>query len=198
MLAPRGAVALLKVFSRADGVNEITFAIEDKTRKMVLEVAAGPTLLQRMWDLLDKEMDSIFKYQDKSEQGVFLHKTRARAQAEMIALFMTPHFTTADGIAVEARRRYNARQEGTPDYDPEYETPGLGSRRYQPPPGIDKYSPSRTEKKAPTPKVKNVKALPPEAIPGVKLAMESGKFTVPQLAKMYGVSEDTVREAVAS
>lgn len=199
MWAPRDAVALLSVFGRKDGMNEITYACSDGSRKMVLEVADSPTLVQRMWDMLDETMSSLMNPPGDPEKRDL--KIRARAQAEFIAMFMKPHFTTADMIAVEARRRYNARQEGTPEYDPEYETPGLGTRRYEPPPGTPRFSrdakPESTKKTA-APKAKASKPLPPEAIPGAKMAIESGKFTVAQIAQMYSVSEEAVRTAVGS
>lgn len=180
-------------------MNEITYACSDGSRKMVLEVAAGPTLVQQMWQALDATMDSLMNPPGDPEKREL--KVRARAQAEFIALFMKPHFTTADMVAVEARRRYNARQEDTPEYDPEYETPGLGSKRYTPPPGTPVLSretkPAAKKASAPA-KSKSTKPLPPEAIPGVKMALESGKFTVAQIAQMYGVSEEAVRSAVGS
>lgn len=194
MLGPRDAVALLSVFGRLDGVNEITFEVKDGTRKMVLEVAAGPTLLQRMWDELDATMNSLKNDAPGSPELNEL-KVRARAQAEFIAMFMVPHFRTANEVAKEAMRRYQARQGG----DKEYETPGLGTRRFEPPPGVNKYAPTpkNTPKKAAVaaPKVKNTKPLPDKAKPGVALALKSGKFTKQQLATMYGVSIETI-EAV--
>ena len=83
------------------------------------------TLVQQMWDKLDECMDSI----KDPQESVYIesNKTRARAFAECIAIFMPPFFTSADEVAREAGRRWQARQAG----DTEYETPGIGARRYE-------------------------------------------------------------------
>jgi hypothetical protein len=87
-----------------------------------------------MWDKLDYEMDQLKGYWSKDGTWVSgrpvdpeYHKHRARALAECIAIFMTPFFETADDIAREAIRRWEARR----DSDTEYETAGLGIRRYE-------------------------------------------------------------------
>lgn len=199
MYAPNDAVALLRVFSRADGINEVTFACSNGSRKMVLEMSAGPTLVQKMWMELDTTMDSLMKAarqkpvdeDDAKQVQTVVHelRIRARAQGEMLAMFMYPHFNNTDEIAQEAKRRWNARQVG----DTEYETAGIGSRRFEPPPG----TPARTTPSGPVKStVKNVKQLSSEDTEAVKNALESGMFTAEQLAKAYGVSVDTVKSVV--
>lgn len=91
------------------------------------------TLVEQMWDKLDTEMDWIKGHHDPETQAWTFdpesgpRKVRARAIAECIQIFMTPFFETANEVAAEAARRHKARVEG----DKEYETPGLGSRRYE-------------------------------------------------------------------
>ena len=198
MLCPRDVVYLISVFGRRDGVTEITFATKDGTRKKVNTVTGGPTLLQRTWDMLDAELDAIIANQFGDEAEILKHKTRARAIAEVLAMFMVPHFETADEIAKEAGRRHKAKLDG----DTEYETPGLGSRKFEPPAGTrslasearDK-SPRRAAKKS---AAVAQKRMPSEAIPGAKQALEMKMMTVAQIAKMYGVTEDEVKRAVGA
>ena len=83
------------------------------------------TLVQQMWDLLDDVMNELMDATDEKEKDFY--KSRARAIAECIAIFMKPFFDTADEIAREAVRRHKARQDG----DTEYETAGIGARRYE-------------------------------------------------------------------
>jgi hypothetical protein len=59
-------------------------------------------------------------------------KGKARGIAEMIAIFMNPHFTDANEVAREAKRRADARAR----LDESYETAGLGQRRYEHPPSV--------------------------------------------------------------
>jgi hypothetical protein len=207
LYGPLAHVTWLSANIRLDGIAEIRWAMPDGTVRTTNQMAAGPTLVMKMWDALDKSMTEIMeaKYPVDQERA----KIRARAQAEFIALYMTPHFTTADSVAIEARKRYNARQKDTPEYDPEYETPGLGTRRYQPPPGTEKYGVnSRTEpgksvsktRKAPGSSSSSSKAtrtgkkLPEDSLATIKQGVETGMFTVAQISKMYSVSEDEVKE----
>lgn len=81
------------------------------------------TLVQQMWDKLDAEYAEIKRGSIDPEYN----KARARAFAECIAIFMRPFFETADDIVKEAMRRYDAKAAG----DTEYETPGIGHRRYE-------------------------------------------------------------------
>lgn len=81
------------------------------------------TLVGTMWEMLDREVDEI-KGQPTDPQ---YHQHRARAIAECIAIFMGPFFETADDVVRESMERWKARQRG----DTEYETAGLGARRYE-------------------------------------------------------------------
>jgi hypothetical protein len=95
------------------------------------------TLVQQMWDMLDAELDQLKGHwaSDGSTKGWVsgtpvnpeYHQHRARAISDCLAIFMQPFFTTADDIAREAIRRWEARR----DTDLEYETPGIGARRYE-------------------------------------------------------------------
>jgi len=77
------------------------------------------TLVEQMWDKLDIEYQVLAAEDFKNVE----RKARARAIAECIVLFMQPHFTNPDDVIREAKRRYEG--------DEDYETPGLGARRYE-------------------------------------------------------------------
>ncbi len=92
------------------------------------------TLVEQMWDKLDAEMDALKGHWTKEDKWTMVrpvdpeyHKNRARAFAECLAIFMVPFFETADDIAREAVKRWEARR----DSDSQYETAGLGNRRYE-------------------------------------------------------------------
>lgn len=187
MLGPTGAAALLRVHGRQDGMYEITFAMKDGTRQMVLEyeerpMASGKSLLQQTWGLLDAEMDIICAA--SMNQDVSQQKQRARAVADVLALFMKPHFNTADEIAREAKRRWQARRDG----NTEYETVGLGYRATEFP---SKYTTGNVPGTAPTKKTaaparsKPAVQVPDEAKPGIKQALAMGMMTATELAKSY-------------
>lgn len=168
------------------------------------------TLVAQVWDLLDDSMYEIMARDDypKKESD----KARARAFAEVLAIFMVPHFRTADDIAREAMRRYKAQQAGE-----EYETPGLGTLKYMTPEAAH----TRAEgwyqapdggytsdpKQAGTPvgkrrgqsharKQETESPLDEQAIKAIKFAGESGMFTVADLAKTYSVSAETIMKVL--
>lgn len=194
MRAPRGATALLSMHGRRDGINQITFAKQGGERETVLEVAGKPTVLERLWIELDTTMDALMELAmaEKSDEKADLLRIRARAQAETLAILMDPFFTTADEIAREAKRRYDARRKG----DEGYTTPGLAGEEYVPPaPPVyksDKSGPSTPSSSSR--RSSKGKSLPPGAIASIKEGIEKGMFTVPQIAKSYGVTEQTVKD----
>lgn len=80
------------------------------------------TLVEKLWDMMDADMDQIASGGPMAEY----HKNHARGLADATALFMRPFFETADDIVREVVKRKKARDAGE-----EYETPGLGARRYE-------------------------------------------------------------------
>lgn len=185
LLAPRGAVALLSVYGRRDGVTEIRWALPGGEKKVTNQVTAGPTLLQRTWDMLDEVMVAIMEPPGDPEKHDA--QIRARAIADVLAMFMVPHFKTRDEISAEAVRRYQAKQNG----DTEYETPGLGSRRYEAPPGSPiRGSIESRETKAPAKKRSAFKAGPkldPAQVEFCKKALGDGTLDAATLAGMFKV-----------
>lgn len=146
----------------------------------------GPTIQQQKWKMLDDLIDEIMAHSDteRERNSYKIFQARARQMAVVLALSMQPFFHTADEIAEEAMRRYEARKRG----DTEYETPGIGTQRYQPPPGSKRYGDTtRTERKSPKSKI------PSDAVEGIKKALESGSFSVKQVADLYKVPEAEVQ-----
>jgi hypothetical protein len=129
-----------------------------------------------MWEMLDVEFSVLAAEDFKNE----VRKARARAIAECIALFMKPHFVTADDVIREAKKRHES--------DEEYETPGLGVRRFEtePPYTTGAVKPRRGAPKPPAPKP--AKEIDEQIKKAIKFALESGMFTPDQVAKTYGLT----------
>lgn len=149
------------------------------------------TLVEEVWQKLDADMMSLM--QPEAGTDFVSLKARLRAFAEVLAIFMKPHFTTADEIAREARRRYDNR------LDPEYCTAGLEQRRFEPPPGSrrlseETWSPgTRTATRATAQSAveKGLSKLTDEQKTSIKL-FHDNQFPVAVLAKSHGVSEAVI------
>lgn len=200
MRAPRGAVALLSVHGRADDVNEITFVCEGGERKMVLEVAGHTGVLERLWAELDATMDTLMNLsgmEGVDEHEVALLRVKARTQGETLLMFTYPFFTSIEEISREAKLRYNARKKGEVR-----ETPGLAGEEYAPPADNRRAQDSQETERKPASRrssrssTRTGKKLPAEALPTIKQALETKMFTVAQIAKSYGVTEEEVKEQV--
>lgn len=198
---PQGATALLHVRSRQDGINEIIWAVPDG-RKTTLHFAAYPgkvgmaeqaTHLNTLWGMLDSAIDA-FKAAGEDDPAIVRHKHQARCMSEVLFVLMQPFYENADAVAKEGLARWKARQSGT-----KHESPGLAEAIWDPNTRFDgtpyAVDPARRAKPLVT-GIKNDKQIPPSAVAGVKKAYEAKMMTVAQLAKMYGVSEATVRTAV--
>lgn len=208
MRCPYGAKAIISVFSRSDGINELTFALASGERKTVLQVAKKPTVLERLWEELDTTMDSLMNVAsvpNPEETHVEKLRIRARTQAETLAILMDPFFTNADQIAREAQRRWKARKAG----DESYETPGLSGEEYVPPePKVyaaseDSSATGQTGRqtgqigtKAPkaAPRGSRKKTLPQDGLAQIKQAVEVGMFSISDISRSYGVPEETVKQ----
>jgi hypothetical protein len=148
------------------------------------------TLVEQVWKKVDEDMLNLM--QPAANTDFVALKSRLRAFAEVLAIFMSPHFTTADEVAKEAKRRYDNRD------DPEYCTPGLNQRRYEPPPGTPVRSVAPTKATAPYSPPKAIYAkLKPEEIEAIKKFSTLG-FTTEQMAKTYGVSKTVIDAVIAS
>lgn len=150
------------------------------------------TLLELSWDDLDEVMDVLMDGNLDADQ-LQRFRGEARGMAKILARFMSPHLRTADDIAREAKKRWEARKAGE-----DYETPGLGHRRQEPPPGAPVRAapgpaqPSRTS--SPRTKASKISSLTDQERAAIKFAAESGMFTHKQLADTYGISEADVAQ----
>lgn len=148
------------------------------------------TLLEQAWEDLDEVMDVLMDGNLDADQ-VQRFRGEARGMAKLLARFMSPHLRTADDIAREAKRRYDARKAGE-----QYETPGLGHRRQEPPPG----SPVRTAPASvsagratgPRTKASKISTLSVEERTAIKAALNSGLFEVKQLCDIYKLTPEDV------
>jgi hypothetical protein len=141
------------------------------------------TILENAWIKLDALLETILDDNLEEEDRKAL-RNQCRGMAEVLAMFMSPHFTTGDEVSREAKRRYNSKKAGEP-----VETPGLGSLRLAPPPG----TPSKyTTAAAPKPAHK----LTDTEVAAIKNALAAG-WDAGDLAKVYKVSEDIIKSVAA-
>jgi hypothetical protein len=177
----------------------LTCTTEDEAKKLQAEhhcpwnggetkvgLMVSPTLLEQIWFKLDARVDEI-----RSQQDTAYAKAQAAAIAEVLVLFMSPHFTTTAEISAEALRRYKARIDG----DKEYETIGLNKRRLEMPPS------SRT---SPTPRTtqpvnkKISTKLSASDQQTIKMYAAMDGFTHADIAKLYKVSEQEIAAIAAA
>jgi hypothetical protein len=200
LIGPKDHITWLSSNTRLDGITEIRWAMPNGEKRMTVQMTAGPTLLQRTWDLLDAKMEVIMVKPELGRDDTtswMEAKQQARGIAEVLAMFMVPHFSTADEIAREAVARYKARQSG----DTEYETAGLGSRRYEPPAATileraneRRSAPAATKtRRQPVKRAATGNKIPDGAVNTVKNAISGGMFTLAQVAKTYSMTEAEVK-----
>lgn len=142
----------------------------------------GPSLLEKTWFELD-----VVTHRLMTKTSLETDRGYAQGLAFTLALFMAPHLTTPNDVAREAKKRWEMKQAGE-----EYTTPGLGERRYEPPPGDHKLS-RQTEQRAKVsaaPKPKRVTWLTDEQVEMVKAA--AGMFSAADLAGMYEVPVEVI------
>lgn len=142
--------------------------------------SATVTLVRQLWEKLDAEVEQIKQGETNGEW----HKARATAFAEAIVLFMQPFFPTTQSVSEEALRRYEAKANG----DDEYETAGIGSRRYEAAVRQDK--PRAAAAKTP-PSMDPSRVGEKERI-AIKQALSMEMFSVAELSKMYKLSTDMI------
>jgi hypothetical protein len=145
--------------------------------------SVAKTLVQQLWDKLDIEYSLIVESQAQNPDET---KGRARAFAESIAIFMPPFFSTADDVVREAGRRYKADKAGE-----QYETPGLGSRRYEGAIREDSKHTPRSTKQAPN--QTSIGAVDEQTRKAIEFALDSGMFSAEELSKTYKLSIDVVK-----
>lgn len=204
MYAPATAIALLSVHVREDGIHEVKWATPAGEKVTLsyhpyprkVDMNQGRGLLLSLWQRLDIAFAGLKDAPGDPE--IALAKLQCRTLAEVLAEFMQPFFTSADDIAREAQRRYQAQQTGT-----EYETPGLAEKIWDPnsrwdgtvfsDESLTKVDAGQRPKAAAVSKRTGNK-IPNDSINASTQAIQLGMFTVAQIAKTYSMSEAEVKE----
>lgn len=159
-------------------------------------MAYGPSLLQQLWDEMDRTTEQLMNpavmvevqlpgTSEITSMSNEVAKGRARGIAHALSLFMMPHFTTEDAVVREAVKRYKMKKAGE-----EYETPGLGSRTYEPPPGDAKLA-TAPARRQPT------HNLDADQIAKIKMKADGG-WDTETLAMAYAVSEAVIKSILQS
>lgn len=139
------------------------------------------TLVEQVWKKVDEDMLALMQPGPNTDFASL--KARLRAFAEVLAIFMIPHFTTADEVAREAKRRYDNRLDET------YCTAGLNVRRYEAPPG------TKNVWEKPEEVNKLTVNLPQATIDQIKNFSQHG-FPNDALAKAHGVSIKVIEQVL--
>lgn len=156
--------------------------------------SVAKTLLETVWDQFDGTIDAIKTPDPLLDQMALENlKGQARAYSRMLAVFMVPQFTSEEEIAREGMKRWKMRQAGE-----EYDTPGLGARRYEGPPAKQGVSTTPdASRHIPGRKPLVAHKLTPGELTQLKNAHASGMFDIPDLAHIYKLSEETVTAILA-
>lgn len=143
------------------------------------------SLLSGIWEMLDNAVDNMHTTKDADDLAY--QKARARTLCEVLHPLMSPFYESPDDVVREALARFKARTGGE-----EHETPGLGEHIFDRNTRWDGISYSA----APAPKKskRTGKSIPPSSLGSVRQGIDSGMFTVTQIAQMYDVSPDEVKE----
>jgi hypothetical protein len=187
LLAPKGAVTHLHHHGRVDGVWEITWDMGGGKRKVTLQMGAGPTLIYQMWEMMDKIIDDI--KDDAEDVDLLVLKGQAFVMADVLALFMRPHFIDRDSVLRESNRRWKCRKAGEP-----VETAGVGTLRFVPPPGTKKYGEDRSA--APPIKSRGKKKVVKTRFSDADIASirsMTAKVSIEKVAAVFQATEDEVR-----
>lgn len=145
------------------------------------------TLVEDMWEKLDFAYEQLLGTHSSEFKDVAFWKGQCRMGAEMIAIFMKPHFQTPDEIVREVVKRKQMRDTGE-----EYETKGLGYRMYELPKDDNK--------------PRQVKAGPARIVVPSKLSSDdiqmikfmSGAQTNQTIAELFDITEAEVKAVVTS
>lgn len=153
-----------------------------------INFGAGMTqsILEKAWASLDEVVADLKSKREDIDRD-FL-RGKARGIAEVLALFMPPHFRTPEDIAREALVRYKA---ATADPPEEHETPGLGSLRYTFP-DDPKYKTALAQTAETKRRAEKGRERVDEKTRGNILAVK-GMFTLTQTAELYSLSEATIQ-----
>lgn len=148
------------------------------------------TLVERMWEMADEGYEKLITATEPDDKL----KGELRGYAEMIALFMSPYFKSANEIVHEVVKRWKMKEAGE-----RYETPGIGARMYETPPNEpNKYARvSQATKPPPEPIVHVSKQtkhnLSDSDCATIRETMQAGMMTAEMMAPAFGVTPAIIR-----
>lgn len=150
-------------------------------------VPAGRSLLEQAWEELDRAYEYMLSC-TQPHQADEINATREymRGMSTILLLWMSPHITSSQDMAREVVKRKKARDAGEV-----YETPGLGIRRFDPPPGMVRMS---ARQRGNPVQIQPPAGLTPAQV--VQIRQFKDAFTVEQLAQTYSVSVSVIESVI--
>jgi hypothetical protein len=140
------------------------------------------TLLEEAWIAADRVYERV-STEDLDDKKMLLLRGELNGYCKFLAMFSKPYFGTAKEVGDEIRKRHNMRTAGE-----DYETPGLGSRRYE-------LADARKGVAMPAAE-RATKVLTPEEVQTIKAA-SAGGFSPEQIAQVYEVTLDVVKSVIS-
>lgn len=197
LLSARGEVNGQRVLRWAMPDRSVIETVEYRTYDRKIELSEPEPLIFKLWQMLDEKVAFFMGPTDaiQDAEKVAKLKSEARGMAEAIAVLMQPFVKSADEVVKHAVKRYKAKQAGE-----DYQVPGLGEHLWNP-----LYDEDGNLRQQPTAKIEHPRAQPkasnkklkPEEIAGIKDAVSSGMFSEEDVASMFKVSVQTIKEALA-
>jgi hypothetical protein len=140
------------------------------------------TLLEQAWEKADLVYDRLCSAETEEQSKPLAAQLNGMCQ--VIALFMPPLMRTPAEVGTEIRKRKNMRDAGE-----HYETPGLGSRRYE--------SATAGKPRQMPAAERATKVLSEQERKAIKFAMDSKMFKAEQLAATYDVTVEVINAVAA-
>lgn len=219
---PHDAVAMLSTTGHTTGIHELRWAMprvnKETTRVTTIEYNPYPRtipmshpepLLFSLWELIQSKVKIILAEPNGPSDNAIEMARRSQAQhqargiAEALHILMKPFMDSPDAVVKAAVKYYK---------DNTYEPPGLGLHLWNPflnwdgsertPVASPKSTPVAAPRKTTPAKPKidktSTKTLTPDEAAGIKEAVESGMFGKEEVASMFGVSLETLEQALSS
>lgn len=142
------------------------------------------TLVEDMWEKADAAYTEFTELELADPVPIARLKGALRMAAEMIVIFMGPHFQTADEIVREIVKRKQMRDSGEP-----YETKGLGYRMYELPKDDKKQRPVQPKPVVPS-------KLSKDDIAMIRYMKDNS--THKELAGLFSITEAEVQAVLLS